>query len=428
MSRSFRRALVFTSVAVVAASLGAVVVRSQTRTRLQIRTLDQAKSRVVTQVLGGNVGRRALFGHPQLRPKGTRISSWREPGKLIVNEESYFFFVDEMPGANWEHPAKYVLVNARTGGIQQVNASTPPDDVAQLSGLNPVAVQEVQVMRQNVRQLRLQTLVRKPILRLGVQKRYAVLLSGGWNASSNYSRYWNDLSFIYKALKEKYGFKDEDIVVLYANGSHSPNEDLDGNGTDDLDYAATKANLTAVFNDIGSKIPADGKFFFYSTNHGGQVSGHNAVLYLWGETITDGEFATLSKKIKSGEAIYVMEQCFSGGMMDNLLGAQTYPCMNPKLCVTTAARWDEVSWACDTEGSYDEYVYHWTSAVYGKTPSGAVVNADTNGDGSVTVSEAHEYAKSHDSRSEHPQSGSCVTNACGATLKARLTVLSRPTD
>ena len=428
MSRSFRKALVLTAAGALAASLCVVLVSSQPGARLQIQTLDQAKTRVISQVLGGDVGRRALFGHPQLRPRGTRISGWREPAKLTVNENSYFFFVDEMPGANWEHPAKYVLVNARTGAVQQVNASTPPDEMAELSGLNPVAVEQAQIIKQNVRQLRLQTLVRKQIRMLSVQKKYAVLLSGGWNASSNYSRYWNDLSFIYKALKEKYGFKDEDIVVLYANGSHSPNEDLDGNGTDDLDYAATKANLTAVFNDIGAKIPTDGKFFFYSTNHGGQVSGQNAVLYLWGETITDADFATLSKKIKSGEAIYVMEQCFSGGMMDNLLGAQTYPCMNPKLCVMTAARWDEVSWGCDTEGSYDEYVYHWTSAVYGKTPSGAVINADANGDGNVTMAEAHDYAKSKDSRSEHPQSGACVTNACGATLKSLLRVLPRPTD
>ncbi len=428
MSRLFRKALAFAAAGAVVVSVWVVVVNSQSRATVQIQTLDQAKSRVVTQVLGGNVGRRALFGHPQLRPRGTRISSWREPVKLTANEDSYFFFVDEMPGANWEHPAKYVLVSARTGAIQQVNASTPPSEVAEMSGLNPEAVHQAEVMKQNVRQLRLQTLVLKQVMKLSIQKRYAVLVSGGWNASSNYSRYWNDLSFIYKTLKEKYGFRDEDIVVLYANGSHSPNEDLDGNGTDDLDYAATKANLTAVFNDIGAKIPNDGKFFFYSTNHGGQVSGQNAVLYLWGETITDADFANLSKKIKSGEAVYVMEQCFSGGMMDNLLGAQTYPCMNPKLCVMTAARWDEVSWGCDTEGSYDEYVYHWTSAVYGKTPSGAVVNADANGDGSVTMSEAHEYAKSHDSVTEHPQSGACVTNACGATLKARITGFARPSD
>jgi protocatechuate 3,4-dioxygenase beta subunit len=84
----------------------------------------------------------------------------------------------------------------------------------------------------------------------------------------------------------------------------------------------------------------------------------------------------------------------------------------------TAARYDEVSWAADTEGQYDEYVYHWTSAVYGETPGSASVNTDANGDGAVSMSEAHEYAKNHDSRDEHPQIGSCAATACGASLAA----------
>jgi hypothetical protein len=424
MSRTMKRLLVGCAVATVAACLCVVYVNSQVRA-LKIKDLNQAKLQVVSQVLKGDVGKRALFGSSQIRLKGAKIAGWRGPARLVANDDSYFFFVDDAPGANWEHPAKYVFVNAKTGAVQQVSANTPPADVVEMTALSPAATNQLEVMKLNVKSLRALQVVRKPWAMLKAQKKYAVLVSGGWNASSNYSRYWNDLGFIYKALKEKYGFTDEEIVVLYANGTHSPNEDFDGDGVGDVDYAATKANLTSAFNDIAAKIPTDGKFFFYSTNHGGQVSGQNAILYLWGETISDAELATLSKKIKSGEAIYVMEQCFSGGMMDNLLQAQTYPCTNPKLCVMTAARWDEVSWGCDTEGAYDEYVYHWTSAVYGKTPTGAAVNADTNGDGKVTMSEAHAYAKSHDSVSEHPQSGSCVTDACGATLKAKITIVPR---
>jgi hypothetical protein len=91
--------------------------------------------------------------------------------------------------------------------------------------------------------------------------------------------------------------------------------------------------------------------------------------------ITDNELANLSKKIKAKKALYVMG--------DDLLQAYSYPCTSPSVCVMTAARYDEVSWAADTEGQYDEYVYHWTSAVYRKTPGGASVNADANGDGAV---------------------------------------------
>jgi Divergent InlB B-repeat domain len=109
-----------------------------------------------------------------------------------------------------------------------------------------------------------------------------------------------------------------------------------------------------------------------------------------------------------------MEQCFSGGMMDDILAAATQ--MGTSVCVMTAARFDEFSWGADTEGDYDEYVFHWTSAVFGRDPSGAPINADTNGDGTVTMREAHQYAQARDSASEHPQIGESMSGACDVTL------------
>jgi hypothetical protein len=381
-------------------------------------SIEQAKKEVVTKLFEGKIGKRAFYVNPKVISKGTKIATWKEPAKLTVDNDSWFFFVDEQPGANWEHNAKYVLVNKASGAVKSISAKTPPANIMEHRPLNKIAESELKIMKSNIKLVRDKIAI-KPI-RILKQKRYAVLVSGGWNASSNYSRYWNDMSFMYKALKQKYGFKDSEIFVLYANGTHSPNEDLDGDGTDDVDYAATKANLTTVMNNVATNIPNNGKFFFYSTNHGGTSGGYDAYLYLWGEWITDAEFATLTKNIKCAEAIYTMEQCYSGGMIDNILQAQTYPCSNPKVSVMSAAKHDEPSWACDTEGSYDEYVYHWTSAVFGKTPTGTVVNADANSDGKVTVREAHDYAKSHDSRDEHPLIGSCITGASDATLSAKI--------
>jgi hypothetical protein len=381
-----------------------------------VKSVDQARDRMVKEVYRGDIGKRAVFASPEIKKAGAKILGWRTRYDVTVNKDSWLFFVDDQPGANWEHEARYVLVDKTSGAVHAISTRTPPQDLRILHPMSPSATEQLRVMDLNAKTLR-PGLVVKPVV-VPKKDKYAVLVSGGWNADSNYARYWNDISFIYKALKEKYNYTDDEIIVLYANGTHSPNQDLDGNGTDDVDYAATKANLTKVMNDVSSHLAADGKFFFYSTNHGGQESGQDAILYLWGEWITDNEFADLSKKIKAKEAVYVMEQCFSGGMMDDLLKAQSYPCTSPSVCVMTAARYDEVSWGADTEGEYDEYVYYWTSAVYGKTPGGASVNADANGDGVVSMSEAHEYAKSHDSRNEHPQIGSCVATACGASLAA----------
>ncbi len=379
-------------------------------------SLKKAKQLLISKHYAKSINKVALFANPILKKSGSKISSWRIPNKVTVKKDSWFFFVDEQPGANWEHRAAFILVNRKTGTVKKIPTMSPPREILRLRPLNVKAISQFKAIKNNIKIIR-RRMVIKPYVRILKRKKYAVLLSGGMNSTYNYKRYWNDLKFIYKALKDRYGYTDNEIIVLYANGTHSPNGDMDGNGTNDIDYAATKANLTKVINRIAAFIAKDGKFFFYSTNHGGNNPGANkSNLILWGESIRDSEFASLTKKIKCAQAIYVMEQCFSGGMMDDLLKAQSYPCTKPKVCVMTAARHDESSWSCDTEGEYDEYIYHWTSAIYGRTPSGAHVNADTNGDGMISMAEAHNYAKSRDSRNEHPQIGSCVTSACSATL------------
>jgi hypothetical protein len=381
-----------------------------------VANLDAARDKVVAEVFKGDLGKRALFASAALKARGSRIASWRKPAEITVKRDSWFLFVDEHPGANWEHPAHYILVDKASGAVETHAVMTPPRELRALKALNEPAVRELEFINRNVSAIRARPLVRA--VEVAKKDKYAVLVSGGWDAGSNYGRYWNDLSSIYKALKQKYGYSDDEIIVLYANGTHSPHADLDADGSDDVDYSATKSNLTTVMGAVGKNLKSDGRFFFYSTNHGGQESGYDAYLYLWGEWIRDDEFAALSKKIVATDAVYVMEQCFSGGMLDDILKAQTYPCTKPRVCVMTAAKHDEYSWGADTEGAYDEYVYHWTAAVHGKTPDGTAVNADTDGNGAVSMSEAHEYAKSHDSRNEHPLIGSCVTDACGAVLGA----------
>jgi hypothetical protein len=52
---------------------------------------------------------------------------------------------------------------------------------------------------------------------------------------------------------------------------------------------------------------------------------------------------------------------------------------------------------------YSEFTYHWISAVAGETPEGIIINADSNGDGFISMSEAFHYAENHDTRPETPQ-------------------------
>ncbi len=117
------------------------------------------------------------------------------------------------------------------------------------------------------------------------------------------------------------------------------------------------------------------------------------LLCLWGEYLPNTEFNTEIKKIHSDDINIVMGQCYSGGFVT--------PLNNVGRVITTACGANEVSYA-HAGAIYDEFVYHWTAAVYGEDPYGNPVNADSNNDGYVTMAEAYNYATIHDVMPEHP--------------------------
>ncbi len=70
--------------------------------------------------------------------------------------------------------------------------------------------------------------------------------------------------------------------------------------------------------------------------------------------------------------------------------------------VATASSGSEPSWAC-RDKPYDEFVYHWTSAVNEATAFGVSVASDNDNNGRVTMDEAFLYAKNNDGAEESPQ-------------------------
>lgn len=373
----------------------------------EVTSLKDAKKLLVSKLLDGEIGKRAIYARAMLLKRGVKIATWLDPEKMTVEDESWFFFIDDNPKAEWFHAARLVLIKRKTGKIIVKKVMTPPKKIREMQPMNPFAEEEMEKIKGGARGLGVAP--PKMFVKLPLSNAYAVLISGGYDEEGAYERYWNHLSFTYKALKQKYNYVDGQIIVLYANGSHLPSEDLDGDGKDDIDFAATKENLTYVLDQMKTSLTADGKFFFFSTNHGGPEQDKtewDAVLCLWGELITDDEFAALANKIKCREAIYVFTQCFSGGMIDDIMKVRK-PCENPTVLATAACTHQQIGWACDTEGDYSEYPYYWMSAIFGKTPNNDPVNADRNGDGVVSVLEAHHYAKRMISMPQDPVSGFC---------------------
>jgi hypothetical protein len=71
-------------------------------------------------------------------PGGATVRTWR--ATYAVPSEfarAWFFFVDDAPQANWEHPARYVFVDADSRRHTVIQARTPPSDLAGMRRLYP---------------------------------------------------------------------------------------------------------------------------------------------------------------------------------------------------------------------------------------------------------------------------------------------------
>jgi len=242
--------------------------------------------------------------------------------------------------------------------------------------------------------------------RLLMPARYAVLISGGYNEANNHIRYWNDLEFMYLILRKRYGYLDKNIYIFYANGVNPDPRNVRANF-----YSATITNLRRVFSQLRAKTKSTDTIFIFLNNHGTgyhsstrvnyygrrdrsgeERDGYDEGLCLWHSIIYDDEFARLLSDIR-GKMIIVMKQCFSGGFIKELSG--------PRRIVISSCGENEFSWG-RSDGNYGEFTFHFMAAVNGRDPYRRAVNADSNRDGKISMVEAFNYARRHDSRPEIP--------------------------
>lgn len=320
---------------------------------------------------------------------------------------SWAFFVDPTPERGWEHTCYVVnfpkFLKTGTNPLEiapyKITMNMPPNSDMVLLDCESGS----ESAEDN--QPKLKKLTITPSQAEIGAKTYAVILSGGRNKNSNYLRFWNDCSFIYQALTKRYGVPKSQVYPLMADGNNpapdmttvsgkhiSQSLDLDSDGANEIQMAATKTNLSNTLKRINNVIKAGDQLFFFVTDHGDWKKNENmkSGLYLWDEDILeDSELATmLSPFISKSVAVnVVLGQCHAGGFIDDLT--------KTGCVVAAAAKWDEYSQYTE-DGAYDEFLYHWTCAIGKATPDNLPVNADYDKDGIVTMKEAFTYAKQKD--------------------------------
>lgn len=327
------------------------------------------------------------------------------------SEGLWTIFVDAEPMKGWQHNCyiltipKFTRVNKESVTPQKKLRSMPPsEDYAPLLVKNRYgdnASSKPKVKKQTS----------SNSFNNVAQRTYAIILSGGINKNANYERYWNDCSFIYQTLVNKYNIPKENIYPIMADGNDPSADmkcisgeymsqplDLDDDGTDDIKLAATKENVKNTLETLNGKINKDDHLFIFVIDHGGTADNNkSSYICLWNnEKLYDYELANMLDPFTSKfvNVNVVLGQCFSGGFNDDLTKVG---CV-----VASASKGNEPSWAC-TDIPYDEFVYQWTCAVNQATHTNKLVFSDKDFNLRVTMEEAFNYAKTHDRVSqEHP--------------------------
>lgn len=258
------------------------------------------------------------------------------------------------------------------------------------------------------------------------RRTYAIIINGGVDKLVNRERYWNDCSFIYQTLVNTYGIPKDNIFPLMSDGNDPAEDmiradnhsycsqplDLDFDGDDEIKLAATKDNLKAVVQRLLNNLSKDDHLFVFVMDHGGcdkltnnithETKYLDSYICLWGDSKDKSNrlyhyelkdlLSPFSERLVNINV--VLGQCHAGGFIESL---GSINCV-----VSTACKKEEYSNSCKNL-PYDEFVYHWISAINSATPDGNSVNADNDNSGHITMDEAFAYAQRNDKRRETPQ-------------------------
>lgn len=204
------------------------------------------------------------------------------------NASFWTFFVDAEPMKGWEHNCYTVKVprvidsSILSVPLRKTKQQMPGSEdyipmelnsVKRINKTNDIIKPYVPKTYQNLSTSELAT----------SRRTYAIILSGGVNKKSNGERFWNDCSFIFQTLVNRYGVPKSNIIPIMSDGNNpeidmelvggdfvSQNLDLDDDGEPDIELAATKINIKSALQSLYERMGKDDQLFFYVIDHGGK--------------------------------------------------------------------------------------------------------------------------------------------------------------
>ncbi|MGB8436802.1 MAG: C13 family peptidase [Burkholderiales bacterium] len=363
------------------------------RRKASAQILDRVRSHAYAMLTPQTAAVHHLGVVPRILRKGEMLALVDR--KIKVPEDSVLVFEDQMPGANFGHPCRYLFQSPKDGSILHTMEAMFPPEVSDIALRpeyfhEPLAQPEI---RSNIyAKVDWSKIAYYPWL--VDDNRFALL----WTSQISNRRHVEDTEFAYRILRHKFGFPASKIYVLCYNGTidstdfHGTNmATWVGDGTAyqmQVNGAATKANLQSTLTTIGNRMNADSLLFVHTNNHGspsGLCVDNSSV-------VTPTEWSTMLDGMKSfGTLVVTMEQCYSGAFLQPTLDHSKAS----RTSFASAVPADKVS-AGDSH--FDQWARTWFEAVNRATAYGASLahNPDANADGRVSVKEAFTYSDTYE--------------------------------
>lgn len=316
----------------------------------------------------------------------------------VTMNQHWLIVVDEEPDKNWSHNCGYIYVQSEK---YKGNATRS----VKLQG--KMLPSNVDLKMCNHRNLYGANSTMKPSLNYGDiapvtsinSNTYAVILNCASGKNDFLERYWNDCSYIYKVLKERYGVDGDNIFTLMGDNAPSDSlkladgsgyaavsHDLDNDGFGDNFYPATLNGLATLKENLGTSIDGSCQLFvFVVGNSGYSEESEQYFLQLWdGQHILAHNFGLWFNDLTVRNISFILGQSMAEGFAEELAGTGRV--------ITYSTGQTESAASCENI-PFTEFLYNWATAMHGFDFNGNSIGSDSDENGKITVEEAYFYAK-----------------------------------
>jgi hypothetical protein len=342
-----------------------------------------------------------VLRHNEMLAKGAVVEPAFAPlgqptGRMVAQNQSWLFMIDELPGAHFAHPVKLVLVDATTGEKQEMETDWwPKVDNIQLFDKESIRTDPslTTFYSKPVAEVKLSTASGilgqlgsiKPLTNCDV---WAVLVCGYDDLPDTFD---DDTNGMYSVLRSL-GVPDDHIFYVSPHAGHAG-----------VDRPTSRTNVLWAINEVASRSDIKDKVVFLYSSHGNVNFVSCVPGSPDGGSITADEMDNWLDAINCKEMTIIIEACHSGSFIGKYKDG-TYIAGENELTgdgetnrvVFTSASTDTSSWP-DVDGPSDPNPADTGSeSIYGYIMAFSVPSADTDGNGRISFGEAYKYAWDND--------------------------------